>query len=268
MSWQGEIVNLHRSQPKSWELFSDPISDNIWQPPHENKMWHGQFNFGFDKNSAEDVKQILFSHQCLKTGVWNINPWLKCWFIRKYYRHLNGFRYVLISISLYSLSLFFASTYQGLSLILFHSLHVYLILFIPISFLSSVSHSIHAILIPFMPFSFLSWQYHFFYANILFSCQSYSLHAYLILLMPTSFLLCVSNSIHVYCCMCISHYIYKDVIGGVFVVKAMDCGIVGLVWFGLFGFIIFTNPSAQAGYDTRSIFKRSLTGLNSEFSFS
>ena len=32
--------------------------------------------------------------------------------------------------------------------------------------------------------------------------------------------------------------------------------------------IIFTNPSARAGYDTRSIIKRSLTGLNSEFSFS
>ena len=31
---------------------------------------------------------------------------------------------------------------------------------------------------------------------------------------------------------------------------------------------LFTNPSAQAGCDTRSIFKRSLTGLNSEFSFS
>ena len=31
---------------------------------------------------------------------------------------------------------------------------------------------------------------------------------------------------------------------------------------------IFTNLSAQAGYDTRSIFKQSLTGLNSEFSFS
>ena len=31
---------------------------------------------------------------------------------------------------------------------------------------------------------------------------------------------------------------------------------------------IFTNPSARAGYDTRSIFKWSLTGLNSEFSFS
>ena len=29
--------------------------------------------------------------------------------------------------------------------------------------------------------------------------------------------------------------------------------------------ILFTNPSARAGYDTRSIFKRSLTGLNSEF---
>ena len=28
------------------------------------------------------------------------------------------------------------------------------------------------------------------------------------------------------------------------------------------------NPSARAGYDTMSIFKRSLTGLNSEFSFS
>ena len=28
------------------------------------------------------------------------------------------------------------------------------------------------------------------------------------------------------------------------------------------------TPSARAGYDTRSIFKRSLTGLNSEFYFS
>ena len=34
------------------------------------------------------------------------------------------------------------------------------------------------------------------------------------------------------------------------------------------GKVLFTNPSARAGYDTRSIFKRSLTGLNSEFSFS
>ena len=33
-------------------------------------------------------------------------------------------------------------------------------------------------------------------------------------------------------------------------------------------FIIFTNPSDRAGYDTGSIFKRSLTSLNSEFSFS
>ena len=32
--------------------------------------------------------------------------------------------------------------------------------------------------------------------------------------------------------------------------------------------ILFTNPSTRAGYDTRSIFKRSLAGLNLEFSFS
>ena len=38
--------------------------------------------------------------------------------------------------------------------------------------------------------------------------------------------------------------------------------------FSVLSIIIFTNPSARAGYDTRSIFKRSLTGLNSEFSFS
>ena len=31
---------------------------------------------------------------------------------------------------------------------------------------------------------------------------------------------------------------------------------------------IITHPSARVGYNTRSIFKRSLTGLNSEFSFS
>ena len=31
--------------------------------------------------------------------------------------------------------------------------------------------------------------------------------------------------------------------------------------------ILFTNPSARAGYDARSIFKWSLTGLNSEFFF-
>ena len=33
-------------------------------------------------------------------------------------------------------------------------------------------------------------------------------------------------------------------------------------------YIYLPNPSARAGYDTRSIFKRSLTGLKSEFSFS
>ena len=38
--------------------------------------------------------------------------------------------------------------------------------------------------------------------------------------------------------------------------------------FGITCVVLFTNPSALAGYDTRSIFKQSLTGLNSEFSFS
>ena len=33
-------------------------------------------------------------------------------------------------------------------------------------------------------------------------------------------------------------------------------------------YVLFTNPSARAGYDTRSIFKRFLTGFNSGFSFS
>ena len=32
--------------------------------------------------------------------------------------------------------------------------------------------------------------------------------------------------------------------------------------------ILFTNPYSRAGYDSRSIFKRSFTGFNSEFSFS
>ena len=41
-----------------------------------------------------------------------------------------------------------------------------------------------------------------------------------------------------------------------------------LIWSDFGEKVLFTNPSARAGYDTRSIFKQSLTGLNSEFSFS
>ncbi len=37
---------------------------------------------------------------------------------------------------------------------------------------------------------------------------------------------------------------------------------------GKYSWSYLPNPSARAGYDTRSIFKRSLTGFNSEFSFS
>ena len=42
------------------------------------------------------------------------------------------------------------------------------------------------------------------------------------------------------------------------------------IWFASHLFIgnpYLPTPSARAGYDKRSIFKRSLTGLNSEFSF-
>ena len=42
--------------------------------------------------------------------------------------------------------------------------------------------------------------------------------------------------------------------------------VLGPLWPGVIA--IFTNPSARAKYDTRSIFKRSSTGLNSEFAFS
>ena len=53
-----------------------------------------------------------------------------------------------------------------------------------------------------------------------------------------------------------------------FATKLSTCKIIALrlKYVGLV--VLFTNPSARAGYDTRSIFKRSLTGLNSEFSFS
>ena len=38
-------------------------------------------------------------------------------------------------------------------------------------------------------------------------------------------------------------------------------------WLILMAYPYLPNPSVRAGYDTRSIFKRSLTGLNSELSF-
>ena len=44
------------------------------------------------------------------------------------------------------------------------------------------------------------------------------------------------------------------------------------MWFICFVFVtplsIFTNPYARTGYDKKTIFERSLTGLNSQFSFS
>ena len=48
--------------------------------------------------------------------------------------------------------------------------------------------------------------------------------------------------------------------------QLFSCGILSVLRGTAHGLLaLFTNPSARAGYDTRSIFKRSLTGLNSEF---
>ena len=44
--------------------------------------------------------------------------------------------------------------------------------------------------------------------------------------------------------------------------------IIIIIIIGSFSYPYLPNPSARAGYNTRSIFKRILTGLNSEFSFS
>ena len=78
-------------------------------------------------------------------------------------------------------------------------------------------------------------------------------------------------------CVCVCIYIYIYINTGS-LPKLLDCspmardtGVQSQVasyqrpkkWY----LILFTNTSAWAGYDTRSIFKRSLTGLNSEFSF-
>ena len=49
---------------------------------------------------------------------------------------------------------------------------------------------------------------------------------------------------------------------------ALDYIYINIILYAYILFILFTNPSARAGYDTRSIFKRSFAGLNSEFSFS
>ena len=51
-------------------------------------------------------------------------------------------------------------------------------------------------------------------------------------------------------------------------VNILNCDIGVINFMNPVALIIFTNASVRAGYDTRSGFKRSLTGLNSEFSFS
>ena len=73
---------------------------------------------------------------------------------------------------------------------------------------------------------------------------------------------CVSKCLHVSTCVrvcvCVCVYLF---------VCLFVCLFGWLVWFYDIStivsyLILFTNPSARAGYDTRSIFNRSLTGLN------
>ena len=58
---------------------------------------------------------------------------------------------------------------------------------------------------------------------------------------------------------------FKQFLSSVFLPLVCESGV---LYSGLGLMVLFTNPSAKAGYDTRSIFKRSLTDFNSEFSFS
>ena len=80
----------------------------------------------------------------------------------------------------------------------------------------------------------------------------------------------ISNSI---CCIIFSKIYFLSISLGDWPINDWGMPCVDVKFkYSLYSFIglsiIFTNPSAWAGYDTRSIFKWSLTGLNSEFSFS
>ena len=71
--------------------------------------------------------------------------------------------------------------------------------------------------------------------------------------------------------MCLSPHVELPLNSKCFVPEPISCFRIMFIYMFmniLWTLCIFTNPSARAGYDTRSIFKRSLTGLNSEFSFS
>ena len=87
---------------------------------------------------------------------------------------------------------------------------------------------------------------------------------------------CVCVCVRVHARMCVrvhafslplslSIYIYREREGAsfIFILFTINDGIIHVY---IYIYIIFTNPSARAWYDTRSIFKWSLTGLNSEFS--
>ena len=69
-------------------------------------------------------------------------------------------------------------------------------------------------------------------------------------------------------CVCIYIYIYTHIHTHVCINKFPTLWWKKYLFFNMISFIIFNNPSAGAGYDSRTIFKQRLTGLNSAFSFS
>ena len=77
---------------------------------------------------------------------------------------------------------------------------------------------------------------------------------------------------HRFRCFVFSYEVSKNIpISFVFIVYFLDNSLFVFPWLSYLWktfVILLTNPSVRAGYDTRSIFKRSLTGFNSEFSFS
>ena len=84
--------------------------------------------------------------------------------------------------------------------------------------------------------------------------------------------MCVCACICVYVCVCVCgclfvYHKYPSVLKSIFI------NVIGVGKYlqrkRVFNILfIFTNLSTRTRYDTRSIFKWSLTGLNSEFSFS
>ena len=78
----------------------------------------------------------------------------------------------------------------------------------------------------------------------------------------TCIYICVCVCVCMCECVCMCVHLFRSLDVMVIFVRINPCSI---PWRSCF-VILLTNPSAWAGYDIRSIFKWSLTGLNSQFS--